>query len=256
MTQRRSSTQKVLGGAAAWELPASNLMWLDLSDLTTVFQDAAMTTPVSADGQTIRAIADKGPSGNDMIRFSDSYVGTYKAAMQALNNPKYYRTNTGHIPGSTSEFTYIMVASMYSSATTNGASGNVMEGGLHTQRTCLSFYKHAALGLLTQLHHNGTSNPRALFASGPADYDTHFLIIVDGVDSTAVRMWFNNDSAQSHTDFAAPYDGGWSSNAYMRLGGTANTYLDVCECMHWNRKLTDAERNATKAHLLSKWGIS
>jgi len=55
----------VHGGAPLFDpLSLSPHIWLDPSDLSTLFQDAAMTTPVTADGDPVGAILDK--SGNDL----------------------------------------------------------------------------------------------------------------------------------------------------------------------------------------------
>jgi hypothetical protein len=53
------------GAAPAFDpLSLSPHLWLDPSDLTTLFQDSAMTTPVTADGDPVGAILDK--SGNNL----------------------------------------------------------------------------------------------------------------------------------------------------------------------------------------------
>lgn len=41
--------------------------WYDFSDLTTLFQDTAGTVPVTADGQAVELIVDKGPFGINLV---------------------------------------------------------------------------------------------------------------------------------------------------------------------------------------------
>lgn len=53
--RRRTSVSPVAALAPA--------AWYDPSDLTTLFQDAEMTTPISADGQVVAAIRDKSGNG-------------------------------------------------------------------------------------------------------------------------------------------------------------------------------------------------
>ena len=52
--------------------------WYDPSDLTTMFQDRAGTTPVTADGQTVGYILDKSGRGNHATAPSDAARPLYK----------------------------------------------------------------------------------------------------------------------------------------------------------------------------------
>ena len=52
--------------------------WYDPSDLTTIFQDRAGTTPVTADGQTVGKILDKSGRGNHAVAPNDSSRPLYK----------------------------------------------------------------------------------------------------------------------------------------------------------------------------------
>jgi hypothetical protein len=54
--------------------------WYDPSDLTTMFQDRAGTTPVTADGQTVGKILDKSGRGNHAIAPSDAARPLYKTS--------------------------------------------------------------------------------------------------------------------------------------------------------------------------------
>lgn len=58
--------------------------WYDPSDITTLFQDAAMTIPVTADGQAVGAIADK------------SGAGQHLKQSIASTRPIYHTDGTGH----------------------------------------------------------------------------------------------------------------------------------------------------------------
>lgn len=60
---RRSSAWSPLSLFASGEQGA----WYDPSDLSTMFQDSAGTTPVTAAGQNVRRINDKSGNGNDII---------------------------------------------------------------------------------------------------------------------------------------------------------------------------------------------
>jgi hypothetical protein len=54
--------------------------WYDFSDLTTMFQDRAGTTPVTADGQTVGKILDKSGNDNHATAPSDAARPLYKTS--------------------------------------------------------------------------------------------------------------------------------------------------------------------------------
>ena len=57
-------------------------LWLDGSDITTLFQDSAKTTPVTADGNVVGAWADKSGNGNDATRTPVANKPLYKTSIQ------------------------------------------------------------------------------------------------------------------------------------------------------------------------------
>jgi len=57
-------------------------LWLDASDISTLFQDDAKTTPVTADAQTVGAWADKSGSGNDATQSTADNEPTYNTGQQ------------------------------------------------------------------------------------------------------------------------------------------------------------------------------
>ena len=71
------------GSTSVESAPTENLVqalrWFDFSDLSTLFQDAVGTTPVTANGQIIRRALDKSGNGNHISRSggADSGVPTY-----------------------------------------------------------------------------------------------------------------------------------------------------------------------------------
>lgn len=72
------------GAAAAFSpLDIAGLQfWLDFSDITTLYQDAAKTTPVTADGDVIGAAADKSGNGRDHTQATTSKKPLYKVGIQ------------------------------------------------------------------------------------------------------------------------------------------------------------------------------
>lgn len=56
-------------------------LWLDFSDLTTLYQTNDTSTPVTADGQKIGYVADKSGNGTNVTQATDGNRPTYKASI-------------------------------------------------------------------------------------------------------------------------------------------------------------------------------
>jgi hypothetical protein len=69
------------GGAAAFN-PASlsPTAWYDVSDLSTLFQDSAGTTPVTADGDPVGKVLDKSGNGNHLVQATAGSRPLYKTS--------------------------------------------------------------------------------------------------------------------------------------------------------------------------------
>lgn len=67
--------------AAEWS-PADLTLsfWYDPSDLSTLFQDAAMTTPVTTDGDVVGAIMDKSGNGNHLTQSTTAAKPLYRTS--------------------------------------------------------------------------------------------------------------------------------------------------------------------------------
>ena len=61
-------------------LSLSPLAWWDVSDLTTLWQDTARTTPITADGQTVACIDDKSGNGHNLLQSSATLRPLFKTS--------------------------------------------------------------------------------------------------------------------------------------------------------------------------------
>lgn len=90
---RLGKAQHVIGGGApATAFDANNwanaTMWLDYGDQASVFQNTAGTTPVTADGQVIRAVTNKAANAPGDARFRAHYDWTDVKWVEDLVNGK------------------------------------------------------------------------------------------------------------------------------------------------------------------------
>lgn len=85
---------------SALMVPGDGSFWYDFGDWTTLFQDTAMTIPVTAAGQVIAAVRDKGPNGYHLFQGSNgnrpvaAIVGGFKCAEFTAANQNYLITGT------------------------------------------------------------------------------------------------------------------------------------------------------------------
>jgi hypothetical protein len=70
---------------ATWEGPPAPLTisglvaWYDFTDVATLWQNTGLTTPITADGQTIKGVSDKSPNANHLTEATNG--PTYKTAI-------------------------------------------------------------------------------------------------------------------------------------------------------------------------------
>src|SRR5262245_6309093 len=65
------------GSIGAAFSPLSPFLWLDPSDLSTLFQDAGMTTPVTEDGDPVGAMLDKSGNDHHALQATEAFRPTY-----------------------------------------------------------------------------------------------------------------------------------------------------------------------------------
>lgn len=79
---RRNRSQAVTPAAFAPTDIAGLQLWLDFSDITTLFTDSAGTTPVTADGNPIGKVNDKSGNNNHATQGTTGNKPTYKTGIQ------------------------------------------------------------------------------------------------------------------------------------------------------------------------------
>jgi len=116
-----------LSGPATLFASGEEGTWYDPSDITTLFQDDAGLTPVTADGQTVGKMLDKSGNGNHATQANSAKRPTYKTSA-GLSWLKFDGVDdsmaTGNIDFTAGDKMSVFVGTAKDS---DAASGNVME---------------------------------------------------------------------------------------------------------------------------------
>ena len=83
MTYMRQFAPKAVEISSPTDIAGLKL-WIDFSDISTLYTDSAKTTPVTSDGDVIGAAADKSGEGNDFIQETTAKKPLYKTGIQNL----------------------------------------------------------------------------------------------------------------------------------------------------------------------------
>lgn len=238
------------GGAAFAPTDVAGLeLWLDFSDVSTLFQDAARTTPVTADGDVIGGITDKSGIGNH-------------ASQNTAGNKPLYKTN---ILNSKSICRFDGSNDML-------ITGSFLDSGYNASMTCfvVSRSSAGASSIDLVLSHNVTtfyfgrnaSPARANFNLAnisPPQVWKHISQTawsIDGmvyngsqylyrVNAGEIGWWASGDIGASGTITI----GAASNGGFPFLG-------DIAEVIIYNAVLTTAQRYQIESYLSAKYGVS
>ena len=223
-------------------------LWFDPSDSSTLYQNSSLTTPISADGQTVSGMADK--SGNGY--YATSTAGpTYKTNIvngksilrfngsQWINNVSYSFPNTA----------YSIFAIGY--LTTNNG----------TYQRLLQAYPDGVLFL-------GTLNGVIATFTGVGNWQGG--VAANSPSYTQTGTWYCTEMLLTGSTLY-PYVTGnaqttkgsstTSSFTNLNIGGANGAYSgqpwtgDIGEILVYNSYLADADRQKIEGYLAWKWGI-
>jgi hypothetical protein len=235
-------------GSSGYAVPSSTMpvssglfMWLDSSDMSSLFQSADGTNPVSAGNQLVGLWRDK--SGND-----NHFMQTGAAA-----RPNFVKTGIGGKASIVFEPGQSMlvrtnfpapVTVIYVARQLGGTNNRILSAVANNW--LLGFWS----GAKNQAYYDGWVSPSG---SPPADTLPHvFIGIVKGRGQNS-EVWADGVLiANNQNGIAGP--NGLAINTGAFAGEVSN--CQVAEIAVFNRDLTPVERQKVETHLKSKWGIS
>lgn len=229
-------------------------LWLDGSDIATLFQDSAKTTPVTADGQTIGAWADKSGNTNDALQTSGAAEPVYKTGIRNGKSVIRFNGSSAYMndiaKGSWAGYTVFMVFATTAPTT--------------SQRVLSNPAVNQALGVVDAggsyrfFEYNGTTFSTAI--STGADTNWHYITgIADSADNRA----------KIYKDGVFGGQGGILTGT-MNISGTAETNVflgrnhsagtaffngDIAEVLIYDSTLSSINRGLVELYLHDKWGF-
>jgi hypothetical protein len=207
--------------------------WYDPSDLSTMFQDTAGTTPVTADGQTVARINDKSGNGNHLTQATASARPTYKTGGYLLFDGGDYMT-----VATAAVSQPITMAAAVLITNTSGDVGNVYDGN---QRLLMG-----AAGSNDYRLYAGTSS----ITGGTRNAAAHTMIgLANGASSSlkvdGVSIATGNPGASQLDDI---YLGAEGTPSQLFIGRYYGGLIIA-------RALTAGEESSLQSYLASKAGI-
>lgn len=235
----------IISRASGWApTEIANLkLWVDATDLSTLFQDSAKTTPVASDGDRIGAWVDKSGQGNDLLQASASNRPEYKASgIGGL--PAYHCLATG-TTFMRAAFTLAQPHSIYVvlSNTKNSGTSHVI-GGVS-----------ANAGVL---YRNGNPNELQLFSGslGPK-------LFALGTEDALISAFFSGASSSIQENTGTPATGNPGTGSPGGITVTASNSSDqpatgtyVGEICVFSSALSSGDKDTLQAYLMDKWGLA
>ena len=224
-------------------------LWLDASDISTLFQDTGATTPVTTNGQSVARMNDKSGAGNNVTQATGTAMPTYQTNIQnglpALSFDAGDHLNTA---GTLNSFPITILGVARTNATTA------------VQRGVISLYHTTNFGsriILTasDLINATVATPtstRGAPVAVPANTPFMFGYIVDSANIYAIRDW-SLSAPLAHT--ATPVAN------IVRVGGSnvnnTSSMMNghIMEVALYTTALSGNQAMAVGRYLNKKWGI-
>lgn len=220
---------------------AGLLLWLDGSDITTLFQDVAKTIPVTADGDVVGAWADKSGNGNDVKQSTTANRPLYKAGIKN-------GLSTIRFDGSNDHLKNINIAGINSvSAVWVRTAGGLAQSAFSGKPE----WDYA-------ITRNDTKQNAwyldAAWRSGAASTNTNWRVNVWTMSPTDAYVYLNSVVDVSY--LGGVLTAGNITTIGALDNGIGNLLLgDIGEIVMYNSVLSDLDRAALQTYINSKWAV-
>jgi len=213
--------------------------WYDPSDLSTMFQDSAGTTPVTADGQPVGKILDKSGRGN------------HASQATAASRPLYRTDGTYH---------WLQFDGVDDQLSSSTFSSNIVDGVTNVLGISMPSFVNYRVSYdgsgndSMQLFNNGTSGAQRLWAGGIGSIS--FSTLVSGSKYVLTNVFnLTNGFARTNQVQIATTTGAVDTTS-IRIGGKASNYnaLNLFSFINRVQQLSTTEITQTEAWVNGKTG--
>jgi len=229
-------------------------VWYDPSDMSTLFQDSAGTTPVTSNGDPVGLILDKSGNGNNAIQaISNGYRPTYQDGELVFDGVDDY-LYTASIDMSSSDNMFVGLG-LTKSATASGTqvivelspSVNTEDGSFHLRDNGAASDQFRSRGTVL-----------AASGGGRIALDTPAITTVNSdISDVNITRWVNGSEVAnvSNNQGTGNY-GDWPLYLGSRAGTEQYYEGSLSQVIVRNSKSSTLERTSTESYLASKTGVT
>jgi len=221
-------------------------LFVDPSDISTLFQDAAGTTPVTSDGDPVRLVLDKSGNGNNLTAPSDAARPVYKTDgtyhWLEFDGVDDELATSGPLPFSTSLFNCTAFRQNAWNSSFPEIVSNRGPSLVASQRHPMLFLQQSSVEIGSNIAPNNMYDIGSLLG-----VDIVTSMLADGMD----REYNNNGSVASNSDGPVPTDG---STVSFRISGGNHMQGRVYGSVQANSVPTAAQIAATRQWFANRSG--
>jgi hypothetical protein len=236
----------VISRATNYGPPATNMIiWLDASDLTTLFQDSSFATPVTTLGQSVGGWKDKSVNARSYIQATSANRGIYTTGpCVTFNSSSLYLYST-NMPASCNNNDIFIVTKPLTLA--QNSSWRTLFRGVNTDHQVIINNGGTQLGT----YGNSTGGFKQ-FGSLTLDGSARVILEVQ-ISSTNTYTASLNGGA-----FTAATSAGTADNLYAlgNFQGGTQQWGEINELIIYNGAVSAADRTIILAYLRQKWSIA
>ena len=229
-------------------------LWMDGSDITTMWQDSGKTTAVASDGDPVGNWVDKSTNAHEMIQTAALDKPLYKTGVQnsksaLLSDSSDFLFKTSSVLASTLNLSVFFVAK---TSADNHVGGIYTSSNSSTSQTAVFVDSGSFGNIVAQID---TAADAVVNLSLSADIGTEAIQCSFIRDGSSLEIWKSGVSQDTGTVTASSE----TTNDYTRLfaqrGALNNLEGHLMELIIYEASLSTSDRQSVETYLINKWGI-
>ena len=226
------------------------VLWLDANDISTLFQDDGLATPVTADADTVGGWTDKSGAGNDIIQATSANRPTYKTGIQnGLPVVRLDGTNDSldglFAAATTQPLTIFAVAAMVAGDVNDGGDHFLFDGENATNR--IIFGQNSIT-----TPDDFTVYAGSWLATGEAS-SSNWLVWTGLINAASSEMWHNGVSIGAGDPGAKILDGITVGSSHAQNASFWEG--DIAELLIYDAALSATDRQTVETYINNKWAV-